>query len=170
MTYPSLSRDFIEADEALESLYIAIQDRYNRFSVKDAMALLRSTFSIAREEVRYKIVTDLTAMKFAGVVPFLAEVLRNDKSPLVRHEAAFGIGTLGSVRDSTPLIDALKYDETSMVRHEAAIALAEIGGEHAMPALETATMDSDPAVASSARFAIESILLYRHQGLRAVNG
>ncbi len=169
MTATSLLPAFIEADEALEFLYIAIRDRYNRFSVREAMSRIRSIFNSADEEIRYKIVTDLTAMKFAGVVPFLIDVLRNDQSPLIRHEAAFGIGTLGSARDSTPLIDALKYDLSNMVRHEAAVALAEIGGKDAIPVLEATTTDSDPSVASSARFAIQSILLYLHQGLRAVN-
>lgn len=170
MAHPSLSQGYIEADEALESLYIAIQDRYNRFSVKDSMATIRLIFNSADEEVRYKIVTDLTAMKFAGVVPFLADVLCSEISPFVRHEAAFGIGALGSARDSTSLLEALKNDESNIVRHEAAVALAETGGEYVIPALEAATMDSDPTVASSARFAIQSILLYRYQGLRAVNG
>ena len=169
MTATSLSPVFIEADEALEFLYIAIQDRSNRFSVRKTMGRVTSIFNTANEEVRYKIVTDLTAMKFGGVVPFLTDVLRNDESPLIRHEAAFGIGKLGSARDSTPLIDALKYDPSNMVRHEVAVALAEIGGKDAIPVLEATTTDSDPSIASSARFAIQSILLYLHQGLRAVN-
>ena len=169
-TTTSLSPAIIEADNALESLYVAIQDRHNRFSVKDAMGRVTFIFCSAEEEVRYKIVTDLTAMKFAGVVPFLAEALRNDESSLVRHEAAFGIGILGGARDSATLIDALKNDPSNIVRHEAIIALAEIGGEDAIPDLEVATTDRDPAVASSARFAVQSILLYLHQGLRAANG
>ena len=117
MTATSLSPAFIEADEALEFLHIAIQDRYNRFSVREAMGRVRCIFNSGSEEVRYKLVTDLTAMKFAGVVPFLTDVLYNDESPLIRHEAAFGIGTLGSARDSAPLIHALKYDSSNMVRH-----------------------------------------------------
>ena len=170
MTATSLLPAFIEADEALEFLYIAIRDRSNRFSVRETMGRVRSIFNTANEEVRYKIVTDLTAMKFAGVVPFLKDLLRNDKSPLIRHEAAFGIGMLGSVRDSAPLIEALKHDKSNMVRHEAAIALAEVGSGDAILALEAATTDSDPAVVSSARFAVQSILLYLHQGLRVANG
>ena len=169
MTITSLLPGFIEADKALEFLYLAIRDPYNRFSVKEAMGRVRSIFNSAGELVRYKIVTDLTAMKFAGVVPFLTDVLRNDEIPLIRHEAAFGIGTLGSAKDSAPLIDALKYDRSNMVRHEAAIALAEIGGKDAIPVLEAATTDNDPNVASSARFAIQSILLYHRQGLKAAN-
>ena len=170
MAVTSLLPGFIEADEALEFLYIAIRDRSNRFSIRETMGRVRSIFNTANEEVRYKIVTDLTAMKFAGVVPFLTDVLRNDESPLIRHEAAFGIGTLGSARDSASLIDALKYDTSNMVRHEAAIALAEIGGKGAIPVLEVVTADSDPSIASSARFAIQSILLYLHQRLRVANG
>ncbi len=169
MTVTSLLPAFIESDEALEHLYLAIRDPYNRFSIKEAMGRVRSIFNSADELVRYKIVTDLTAMKFGGVVPFLTHVLRNDESPLIRHEAAFGIGTLGSARDSAPLIDALMNDGSNMVRHEAAIALAEIGDKDAIPVLEAATTDSDSAVGSSARFAIQSILMSLHQGLRVAN-
>ena len=170
MTETLLSPSFIEVDKALEAMYIAIQDRYNRYSVKDSMARIRSIYETADEECRYKIVTDLTAMKFSGVVPFLVDALCNDESALVRHEAAFGIGTLGSRRNCGPLIEALKNDESEMVRHEAAIALAEIGGVNSIPDLELATIDHDPAVASSARFAIQSILLYHLQGLKVANG
>ena len=80
-----------------------------------------------------------------------------------------GIGSLGNNRDSTPLIDALRYDPSQIVRHEATVALAEIGGEDALSVLEAATEDRDPVVSASARFAIQSILSYRDQGLRAFN-
>ena len=169
MTATSLLTGFIEVDDAMEFLYIAIRDPHNRFSVKEAMGRVRSIFDSAGEEVRYKIITDLTAMKSASVVPFLTDALRNDESPLIRHEAAFGIGNLGGLENSGPLIDALKFDASSIVRHEAAIALAEIGSTDAIPALESVTKDLDPDVAASARFAIQSILLYIHQGLRVAN-
>lgn len=169
MSLTSLSSAFIEADNILESLYIAIRDRKNRFSVKESMFNVRTLYNSSNEEIRYKIVTDLTAMKFSGVVPFLVEVLRNDGSPLIRHEAAFGIGVLGSERDAASLIEALKSDLSGIVRHEAVVALAEIGGKNAISVLEEATNDRSPYVASSARYAIQSILLYFHQGLRISN-
>ena len=169
MTVTSLLPGFIEADEALEILHLALEDRQNRYSIKEAMDRVISIYSGANEEIRYKIVTDLTELHFSGMVPFLIDVLRKDESPLIRHEAAFGIGALGSAADCTALIRALQTDRSDMVRHEAAIALAEIGGKEAISMLEAATTDSDPTVALSAKFAIQSILLYDHQGLRAVN-
>ena len=170
MTVTSLLPAFIEADEALESLYIAIRDPFNRYSIKESMDRLKAIYDSATEIVRYKIVTDLPEMKSVSLVPFLVEVLRNDESVMIRHEAAFGIGALGRENDSAPLIESLENDSSNIVRHECAIALAEVGDIEAIPALEGASKDSDPNVASSARFAIQSILLHYHQRVRVANG
>ena len=170
MTEMHLSASFIEADEALESLYIAIRDPYNRYSIKEARERIEFIYHSADEVVRYKIVTDLTEMKSVSLVPFLVEVLRNDESAMIRHEAAFGIGALGRENDSAPLIESLENDSSKTVRHECAIALAEVGDIEAIPALEGASKDSDPNVASSARFAIQSILLHYHQRVKVANG
>jgi len=166
----SLLPAFIEADSALESLYIAIRDPHNRYSIKESMDRLKAVYNSASEIVRYKIVTDLTEMKSTSPVPFLVEVLRNDESAMVRHEAAFGIGALGRENDSSHLINSIKNDPSNIVRHEAAIALAEIGGLEAIPALEAASKDSDPNVAMSAQFAIQSILFYLQRLGRVANG
>ena len=40
MTATSLSPSFIEADEALEFFYVAIRDRSNRFSVREAVGAI----------------------------------------------------------------------------------------------------------------------------------
>ena len=170
MSGATLLPSFIEADEALEFLYIAIRDPYNRYSIKESMDRLKAIYNAATEVIRYKIVTDLTEMKSATPVPFLIEVLCNDENAMIRHEAAFGIGTLGRENASGQLIDLLKHDPSNIVRHEVAIALAEIGGLDAIPALEEASKDNDSNVALSAQFAIQSILLYSHQKVRIANG
>ena len=127
------------------------------------MDRVTTVFNSASEVVRYKIVTDLTEMKSAIPVQFLIDVMRNDESAMIRHEAAFGVGTLGRESDSAYLIDLLKQDPNDIVRHEAATGLAEIGGLDAIPTLEEASKDKDPNVALSAKFAIQSILLYFRQ-------
>ena len=170
MTTTPLSPAFIEADAVLESLYIAARDPYNRFSIPEAMDRLKAVYNSATEIVRYKIVTDLTEIKSTTPVPFLVEVLRNDESAMVRHEAAFGIGALGRENDSVHLIDSLKNDPSNIVRHEAAIALAEIGGSDAIPALEAASKHSDPDVAMSAQFAVQNIRLYLQRFGKVANG
>ena len=170
VTYPSLSRGFIEADEALDFLYFAIEDTRNRYSITEAMEGVVSVYEAGDDVVRYKIVTDLSELTCPGVVAFLANVLENDPIPLMRHEAAYGIGALGNPRDAKPLARALLEDDSEMVRHEAAVALAEIGGMDELPALETASNEDDETVALSAKFAIQSILLSLHQGQRVANG
>ena len=166
----SLLPAFTEADAVLEALYIAIRDPYNRYSVKESMDRLKAVYKSATEIVRYKIVTDLTDMKSSTPVPFLVEILRNDESAMVRHEAAFGIGALGRENDSAHLFDSIKNDPSNIVRHEAAIALAEIGGLEAIPALEAASKDSDPDVAMSSQFAIQSIQIYLQRLGKVANG
>lgn len=170
MTYPSLSRGFIEADEALDFLHLANEDTHNRYSITEAMECVVSVYNGGDDVVRYKIVTDLSELSCPGVVAFLINVLESDPIPLLRHEAAYGIGALGNSRDAKPLARALLKDDSEMVRHEAAVALDEIGGMAELPALETASNEDDEAVALSAKFAIQSILLSLHQGQRVANG
>ena len=169
MTTNSISPSFIEADQALDFLHLALEDSHNRYSIANAMERIGFIYRRADDVARYKIVTDLTELNYSRVVPFLIDVLENDPIPLVRHEAAFGIGVLGNARDAKTLARVLLSDESPTVRHESAIALAEIGGQGEIPALETAATDEDEGVALSAKFAIQSILLYVHQGQRAAN-
>ena len=168
-TATSLSPSFIEADEALDFLHLALEDRHNRYSIANAMERIGFIFRSADNVTRYKIVTDLTELNYSRLVPFLIDVLENDPTPLVRHEAAFGIGVLGGARVAQTLARVLLCDESPTVRHESAIALAEIGSLGEIPALETATTDEDEGVALSATFAIQSILLYIYQDQRTVN-
>jgi len=168
LTLPSAI--FMEADETLDFLYIALEDIHRRYSANDAMDQVISIYQRADDVTRYKIVTDLTEIEYVGVVPFLIDVLENDKIPLIRHEAAYGIGAIGNLKHAKKIARALLEDESPMVRHEVAVALAEIGGIEEIPALEIAANDDDQAVALSAKYAIQSILVYAYQGLRAVNG
>lgn len=84
------------------------------------------------------------------VVPILSEILKNDKTPLVRHEAAFTLGQLGFSQSLDFLIDAMLHDVDSVVRHESAVALGSIGDESAREALIKALDDKDQLVVHSA--------------------
>ena len=121
------------------------------------MDRIHSINSRSSESTRYKILTELIEMEFIGARPLLLDALINDTSPLIRHEAAFGLGKLGKKPDIEILIEAMLKDPHEMVRHEAAITLAEIGGEECIPALKQASLDNSAPVASSARFAIQNI-------------
>ena len=91
----------------------------------------------------------------------LCKVLREDPSPLTRHEAAFTLGQLG-YRSAVPsLIGAMVNDESPIVRHESAVALSSIGDDSALPELEKAIGDKDEDVSNSALIAFEYLSYLR---------
>lgn len=154
-----LERDFIKADDAIEALSTALQSLDSPFSPTEEMAHLVSIFQYSSDATRYKIVSELIDLEYTGARPLLLDTLKNDKNPLIRHEAAFGLGILGNSSDCEALIDAMLNDSDPMVRHEAAIALAAIGGKESLLGLKTALQDSMSAVSASASYAIQTFQL-----------
>jgi HEAT repeat protein len=101
-----------------------------------------------------------------SVVQVLCRVLKDDPSPLTRHEAAFTLGQLG-YRSAVPtLIQAMQNDKSPIVRHESAVALSSIGDDEALPGLEKAIGDHDEDVSNSALIAFE-YLSYLKRSRRA---
>jgi deoxyhypusine monooxygenase len=87
----------------------------------------------------------------------LCQVLKQDQSPLTRHEAAFTLGQLG-YRSSVPaLVEAMLHDESPIVRHESAVALSSIGDHTIIPELKRAIEDKDEDVRNSALIAYECL-------------
>ena len=82
-------------------------------------------------------------------------VLKDDPSPLTRHEAAFTLGQLGYRTAAPALVEAMLNDESPIVRHESAEALSSIGDDAVLPELEKAIRDKDEDVSNSALIAFE---------------
>ncbi len=97
-----------------------------------------------------------------SVVPALCNVLKEDSSPLTRHEAAFTLGQLGLKSAAPALVKAMLEDESPIVRHESAVALSSLGDQNALPQLEKAIADKDEDVRNSALIAWE-YLSYLHR-------
>ena len=150
---------FIEADTAITEMSETWQYAYSDDAIEDKFRRLEELYLKGSESVRYKIISELIDMEFMGALPLLLEALKNDKSGLIRHEAAFGIGAFGDSSHTGALAEALLNDQCSMVRHEAAISLAEIGDEEIIPVLIEAESDPVSEVSASARFAIHNIQL-----------
>ena len=89
------------------------------------------------------------------IVPALCRVLKDDPSPLTRHEAAFTLGQLGYPPAVTALVKPMLNDESPIVRHESAVALSSIGDEAVLPELEKGIHDKDEDVSNSALIAFE---------------
>ena len=156
----SVNPEFLQADDAIETLYSALHHSPKHgLSLNESMSRLERIYRHGNEEVRYKILTELIELEYSGARSLLIEALRNDKSPLLRHEAAFGLGVLSNKSNVGVLRDAMLNDDNLMVRHEAAIALAEVGDETILAAIEQAAQDERPEVAASARYAADNIRL-----------
>ncbi len=99
----------------------------------------------------------LADMKNEDAVPLLSRALREDSSPLVRHEGAFALGQLGFKSAVTSLLEAMEKDPSVLVRHESAVALGSIGDERARDGLLNAINDTDEDVRLSAEVALADL-------------
>jgi hypothetical protein len=90
-----------------------------------------------------------------SIVGTLCRVLKEDPSPLTRHEAAFTLGQLGYRSATKALIETMSNDASPIVRHESAVALSSIGDDSVLPELEKAIGDQDEDVSNSALIAFE---------------
>jgi hypothetical protein len=61
------------------------------------------------------------------VFALLCFVLRNDPSPVIRHEAAFLLGALRAKQAVRVLMKAVRVDKSDLVRHESIEALGDLG-------------------------------------------
>jgi len=104
-----------------------------------------------------------------SVVPSLCRVLRDDPSPLTRHEAAFTLGQLGYKSAISGLVTAMLKDPSPIVRHESAVALSSIGDDAALPELQKAIQDIDEDVSNSALIAWEYLSYLRQHQPAAVD-
>lgn len=164
MTLPDSSRletnsEFVEADAALERLHSSLHYGHPSYSPAEERTQLELMYHNGCDEVRYKVITELIDLECKAARPLLVEALATDTDPLVRHEAAFGLGVLCEASNIAPLRRALQNDENLMVRHEAAIALAEYPTEEVRQALAEALSDESPEVVSSARYSLQNISL-----------
>lgn len=140
------SRDF----DTLEKMEWA----FSRGNVDYISQVLDSRPSIV---LRIHGVCMLADMKREDAIPALARSLREDFSPLVRHEAAFAMGQLEFKSAVPSLLEAMAKDESVLVRHESAVALGSIGDERARQGLMSALEDVDEDVRLSAEVALADL-------------
>ncbi|MCB9848515.1 MAG: HEAT repeat domain-containing protein [Phycisphaeraceae bacterium] len=87
----------------------------------------------------------------------LAEVLAADECPVVRHEAAFCLGTFRNELALVALSKSALSDSDELVRHEASEALGDMGLEAARETLELVRMDSCESVRRTAVMALQEL-------------
>ncbi len=122
---------------------------------------LYKLFGLGDDVTKYVILEKAIEMRLVDFLrPRLKLILQTDKSSLMRHEAAFGMGVLRDPEFEEPLIKALRSDAESGVRHEAAIALAQFGTDKCLQALKDA-LYGDVFVRESAAVALQCVSLRR---------
>ena len=158
--------NFVEAERAIRDLYGALKYTKPGHSLASHRLRLERIYHEGDVVTRFKVLTELIAMGYWATRGLLLEALESDSSALVRHEAAFGLGTIGDTSCVEALAHALTSDPDPTVRHEAAIAMAQVSGPDALQALAQAASDQNPDVADSASYAIQEILLNKRRRRR----
>ncbi len=83
--------------------------------------------------------------------------LKNDVCRIVRHEAAFVLGEIGTKKAVKYLIDGLNNEKTAIVLHEGLFALGTAGNEDAVDFIRKYLDDNNYVISESARIAIDRI-------------
>lgn len=155
-----------------ESDYAVLADLEDAFERKDVGYFI-SFLGRARDLPLLLRVHSVCMLEHIGdesVVPALCKVLKEDQSPLTRHEAAFTLGQLGYRSAAPALVEAMFNDESPIVRHESAVALSSLGDDSVLPQLEKAINDKDEDVSYSALIAFEYLGYLRKRKETAPKG
>ena len=156
-SYNSELSDTLKHLRMEEGDYEKLKQLEEAFERKD-LAFFKAFLSDSRDFPLLLRVHSVCMLEHIGneeMVDPLARVLKEDPSPLTRHEAAFTLGQLG-FRSAVPaLVDAMLRDESPIVRHESAVALSSIGDDDVISQLERAIEDKDEDVSNSALIAFE---------------
>jgi HEAT repeat protein len=120
---------------------------------------LREGLASGDELTRTKVVYLLSLLEPKEVALELQHVLRFDECPIVRHEAAYFIGTMHFAEATEALGRSLMEDTNELVRHESAEALGELGLQAGLPWLKKAANDPSPLVRRTIEIAERHIAL-----------
>ena len=95
-------------------------------------------------------VTDENLKKIMGIA-------KNNPCPIVRHEAIFALGEMGTPNIISFLEECARGDDNYVVIHEALISIGTLGNQEKIPFLETFLDSPTEDISSSAKIAIERI-------------
>ncbi len=91
----------------------------------------------------------------------IADVLKNDENPVVKHEASFELGEHGVMRKLPALINASLNDPSELVRHESIEAIGLMGAYRAKKDLKKALKDHNEAVRLTAQIVLKQMERYK---------
>ena len=146
-----------ESERFIDAIRAVPVNAKGPMDVLEQEIVLRKSFLSLAESTRYDIVNNLVEIANDLARQLLMNVLLDDPSPLVRHEAAFALGWVGNQTCAPVLRRALANDKSLLVRHEAAMALAEFGEKADIESLEKGLKDRSKEVAISCQVALQRI-------------
>ena len=87
------------------------------------------------------------------------EILKNDPSPVLRHEAAFLLGVSMNKKALPVLLDACIKDSSALVRHEALEAIGDLGirNEKVKKILKQLCTNKNPFIKDTAEIALSTL-------------
>lgn len=88
-------------------------------------------------ELKREIILALQKISDKEAIPFLNEIVSNDKDPYVRYDAARALGDIRHLDAVYTLTEALQKDNSWMVKSGCACALGKIGSDKAVHALKS---------------------------------
>ncbi len=103
------------------NILLEMEKQYDHRNAKFFLDLLTHTDNV----IRTRAICILADLADEDSVYHISNVLKNDKDPLVRHEAAIALGVIGS-ESARGALDKALDDESEEVRESANIALANI--------------------------------------------
>ena len=135
----------------------------------DFFKQLRDELSIAvtacqRMDVLEKLVGGIDGDDNCAVENFLVNILRTDKNPVVRHEAAFVLGKLYELGDIQgditlgQLCDSSLSDRSVVVRHEAPEVLGCFNDDKAITTLQILENDPNYDISMTAQISLERLV------------
>ena len=118
------------SDEQKRDALVAIRNLETESASRIAVSALKDSSEIVRATAAASVIFLPQDEAAQMLVPLLA-----DKKPLVRREAAYALGKVGSAATVTSLIQISQKDKVVEVRNAAIVALGEIGDAAALPEL-----------------------------------
>ncbi len=164
LTYNKRLKRFSKIKNFLSSIKHAKSDIFHSMSVRKnaawALGLTEDTRAIKpllsqletqNSELKREIILALQKISDKEAIPFLNEIVLNDKEPLVRYDAARALGEIKHLDSVYTLTTALQKDNSWMVKSGCACALGKIGSDKAIHALKDVLVTDSGVEASWTR-------------------
>ncbi|MDR4503673.1 MAG: HEAT repeat domain-containing protein [Candidatus Scalindua sp.] len=103
---------------------------------KRAVQALALQLETKNSELKREIILALQKISDKKAIPYLNEIVLNDKDPFVRYDAARALGEIRHLDAVYTLTEALQRDLSWMVKSGCACALGKIGSDKAVHALK----------------------------------